>query len=94
VVVNLSEVEWADSTFLAALVLLKKRIDAHRGRLILYGPRFLLREMFASTKLGDLFVIVARESDAMRMLQQGKAGRKEVRGTPSCTVSEQGSLAN
>jgi anti-anti-sigma regulatory factor len=85
VVVNLSEVELADSTFLAGLVLLKKKIDAAGGRLILYGPRPLLREMcprpllremFAFTKLADFFVIVATESDALRMLKRGDTKRR------------------
>ena len=70
VVVNLSKVELADSTFLAALVLLKKRIGAAGGRLILYGPRSLLREMFAFTRLAEYFVIVATEADALRMLKR------------------------
>ena len=76
VVVNLSEVELADSTFLAGLVLLKKKIDATGGRLILYGPLPLLREMFAFTKLADFFVIVATESDALRMLKRGDTKRR------------------
>jgi anti-anti-sigma factor len=78
VVVNLSEVELADSTFLAGLVLLKKKIDAAGGRLILYGPRPLLREMFAFTKLADFFVIVATESDALRMLKRGDTKQRRV----------------
>jgi hypothetical protein len=30
----------------------------------------MLREMFACTKLADFFVIVEREADALRILQQ------------------------
>ena len=68
VVVNLSKVELADSTLLGGLVRLKKRIDEAGGRLILYGPRSLLRKMFAFTRLADYFVIVATEADALRLV--------------------------
>jgi anti-anti-sigma factor len=78
VVVNLSKVEVADSTFLAGLVLLKKRTDAAGGRLILYGPRSLLREMFAFTRLAEFFVIVATEADALRMLKRGDTKQRRV----------------
>jgi anti-anti-sigma regulatory factor len=94
VIVNLSEVEWADSTFLAALVLLKKRIDAAQGSLIFYGSRSLLGEMFAYTNLKAFFVIVASESDAMLMLKRGKPGRMSVGGTTCGAVSAQASLAD
>jgi anti-anti-sigma regulatory factor len=76
VVVNLSQVEVADSTFLAGLALLKKKIDAARGKLILYGSRSLLGEIFACTNLRAFFVIVASELDVMRLLERGKAGRR------------------
>ena len=82
VVVNLSNVELADSTFLAGLVLLKKRIDDAGGRLILYGLRSLVREMFAFTRLAEFFVIVATEADALRMLKRGDAGRRELDAPP------------
>ena len=57
---------------------LKKKIDAAGGRLILYGPRPLLREMFAFTKLADFFVIVATEADALRMLKRGDTKQRRV----------------
>jgi anti-anti-sigma factor len=78
VVINLSEVEFADSTFLGGLVLLKKRIDAAGGRLILCGPRPMLRVMFVATQLAEFFEIVATESDALRMLKRADGGGNRV----------------
>jgi anti-anti-sigma regulatory factor len=69
VVVNLSQVDWPDSTLLAALVYLKKRTEAARGELILYGVPPLLREMLEITRLEELFLIVANESEALRRLK-------------------------
>ena len=88
IVVNLSRVERADSSFLAGLLLLKKKVVAAGGRLILCGPRAWLREMFVCTNLEELFVIVARESDAMRILQQGSPGRRAFEGSAAPALSE------
>jgi anti-anti-sigma factor len=81
VIVNLSEVELADSTFLRGLVLLKKWTDAAGGRLILCGPRPMLRVMFVATKLSEYFAIVATESDALRMLKRADGGGNWVGAT-------------
>jgi anti-anti-sigma regulatory factor len=76
VIVNLSEVELADSTFLGGLVLLKKRTDVAGGRLILCAPRPMLRVMFVATKLAEFFVIVATELDALRICSNGQTAEE------------------
>jgi anti-anti-sigma factor len=78
-VVNLSPVERADSSFLAKLIVLKKRIDDAGGRLVLYGAGPLLRGMFTFTNLDKFFAIVATEAQALRMLQRTGVERREAR---------------
>jgi anti-anti-sigma factor len=57
IVVNLSELDLVTSGFLAGLVGLWKRARSDRGKLVLCGLRPVVREVFAYTRLDELFEI-------------------------------------
>jgi anti-anti-sigma factor len=57
IIVNLALVEYIGSTFLDRLVLLKKRVQAARGRLILCGFNSVIQEVFRITRLDGFFEI-------------------------------------
>jgi anti-sigma B factor antagonist len=68
VVVNLSELDMNDSAFLARLITLKKAMHSARGKLVLYGLRPFMREIFTYTRLDKFFDIYQRETDALDAL--------------------------
>jgi anti-anti-sigma factor len=68
VLVDLSRLEFVNSSFLARLLLLKNRIRHDNGRLILYGLRGLVRDTLASTKLDTILEIADDEKDALASL--------------------------
>jgi anti-anti-sigma factor len=61
VTVDLSKLEMINSSFLAALVGLKKRLDASGCTLVLCGLTPIVAEIFDRLRLNRLFVIVPSE---------------------------------
>jgi len=62
VVVNLSQVDFLVSSFVASLLTLHKRVKAADGRLILCGLRPMSREILQCTKLDSVFEIFDAET--------------------------------
>jgi anti-anti-sigma factor len=68
VVVNLQQVDFASSAFLAALLALQRRLEAAKGALVLCGANQVIRGIFVRTRLNSLFEIVDDENEALRRL--------------------------
>ena len=66
-VLDFSDVRHFSSALLAVLIELNKRIKATKGRLVLYGLRPELQEVFVVTKLNGTLKIVADMYEAMRL---------------------------
>jgi anti-anti-sigma factor len=63
VILDLSKLAVINSSFLAALVVMKKRVHVFGGTLFLCGLRPLVREIFDRTRLNRIFNIVESEED-------------------------------
>ena len=68
VVVDLSEVEFVSSSFVARLVALNKRIRAADGRLILCGLHSVVREAFHTSRLDEFFDTTENKDTALTSL--------------------------
>ena len=69
VIVDLSELKFANSAFVARLVDLNKRIRAAKGKLVLYGmDHLLVWDAFYSTNLYKIFDISENEEAALASL--------------------------
>ena len=68
VVVDLSELDFVNSAFVARLVDLNKRIRAAEGKLVLCGMQFLVWDAFHSTNLYKVFDICENEKAALANL--------------------------
>jgi anti-anti-sigma factor len=79
-VVDLSHFDIISSSWMARLLLLRKRIEAAKGRLVLCGLSPLVRETFSYTRLDTLFEILDTVADAVRTLNSEAANR---RGDPT-----------
>jgi anti-sigma B factor antagonist len=71
VVLNLSEVKFASSSFIAGLVSLHKRIRAAEGKLVLCGLRPVIQEVLHGARLDKLFVIADDEENALAEFADG-----------------------
>ena len=68
VVVDLSELDFVNSTFVARLVDLNKRIRAAKGKLVLCGMHLLVWDAFYGTNLYKIFDISENEESALANL--------------------------
>ena len=65
IILNFANVEFLSSAALNKLIMLEKKVKAHRGKLRLCNLRPEIFEVFAITRLNALFDIKATESDAL-----------------------------
>ena len=68
VIVNLSELEFVNTAFVARFVALNKRIRAAKGKLVLCGMRLLVWDAFYGTNLYKIFDISENEEAALASL--------------------------
>ena len=66
IVINLSGVEYIDSSGLATLIEMLQRLAKYQGRLRLCAMSEKIRSIFEITKLEKLFEIFSQEEDAIR----------------------------
>jgi anti-sigma B factor antagonist len=64
-VINLSEVEYMDSSGVGTLVEVFRRVKAYRGKLSLCGLNERVRSIFEITKLDQFFKIYKTEEEAL-----------------------------
>jgi len=69
VAVDLVQVEIADSSFVASLVSLRRRLLAVNVKLALYNLRPAMRDVLGYTRLDSFFDIFDTEEDAVRALR-------------------------
>ena len=69
VVINLRQVDFVSSAFLAALLTFQRRLVAAKGTLILCGANHVIRGIFVRTRLNSLFEIVDDEDEALRQIR-------------------------
>jgi anti-anti-sigma factor len=69
VAVNLSQAEIVDSTFIASLVGLRRRLLAAEGKLVLYSPCRAMREVLHYTRLEGFFDTFDTEENALGALR-------------------------
>ena len=62
---NMKEIDFVTSTFLNRLLVLRRKIQDARGRLLLCNLNPVIQEIFEVNKLGSLFDVVHSESDAL-----------------------------
>ena len=67
VALDLSAIDYISSTGIALLIGSKRRVDAANGRLVLFGLRPEVFDLFAIMKLASLFEIAADESHALQL---------------------------
>jgi anti-anti-sigma factor len=67
-VLNLSRVKFASSSFIAGLVALHKRMRAGNGKLVLCDVRSLVREVLHGARLDKFFEIADDEQKALANL--------------------------
>lgn len=68
VVLNLSEVNFIDSSALGAIIAILKILDSRKGRLLLCSAKEMVANTFKVTHLDRLFPIYHNESQAVMML--------------------------
>lgn len=69
VIVDLSQVDFIDSTGLATLVIGMKRCQQQQGELVLCGIQQPVRTIFELTRLNTVFTIVSTQEDAIAQVQ-------------------------
>jgi len=69
VAVNLSQAEIVDSTFVASLVGLRRRLLAANGKLVLYSLRRAMLEILDYTRLDEFFDTFDTEENAVSALR-------------------------
>ena len=68
---NFTDVEFLSSAALNKLIILDKKIKSHGGRLVLCDLRQEIKEVFAITRLDQLFTISDSEQNALTNFQAG-----------------------
>ena len=76
VIVNLSQVDFIDSTGLATLVIGMKRCLQQQGKLVLCNIRQPVRTIFELTRLDTVFTIVSTQEDAIAQVQMQPKGKE------------------
>ena len=66
VVVDLSEVDYMDSSGVGTLVHLFRQVNSNGGKLILVKPNERVRSVFEITRLGRFFVICQDQQEALK----------------------------
>lgn len=66
---NLSKVDYLSSSGVAILVGLKRRIDAKKGKLVLYGVQGVVLDLLRVMKLSQYFNFTDEESQALASLR-------------------------
>jgi anti-anti-sigma factor len=64
VLLNFSYVDFITSTFINRLLILRRKMQDARGRLLLCGLNPVIEEIFDINKLGNLFDVFSNEQDA------------------------------
>jgi anti-anti-sigma factor len=62
---NMKEIDFVTSTFLNRLLVLRRKIQDARGRLLLCNLNPVIQEIFEVNTLGSLFDVFHSESDAL-----------------------------
>lgn len=68
---DFSTTESIDSTALGALVQIYKGLQAHQGRMVLFGVGDAVRRVLSLTRLDTVFHMAATESEAQSVLSGG-----------------------
>ena len=68
VAADLAPIDYLSSSGVALLVGLKRRVDAHQGRLVLFGLQPYVFDVLEVTRLIQLFQIVPDQSTALQLL--------------------------
>jgi anti-sigma B factor antagonist len=76
VIVDLSQVDFIDSTGLATLVIGMKRCRQQQGELVLCGIQQPIRTIFELTRLDTVFTIVSTQEDAIAYAQTQQKGKE------------------
>ena len=71
-VLNLSEVDYVDTTGLSELIATKTRLDEHGGDIVLLGVTKRVNSLLVMTKLIVVFKSFNKESEAIAGLQMGR----------------------
>ena len=69
-IINLSQVNFVDSTALATLVIGMKRCRQHQDELVLCNMQQTVRIIFELTRLDSVFTICATQDNALEHIQQ------------------------
>jgi len=65
----LSQADIVNSTFIASLIALRRRLLAAKGKLVLYSLRPAMRETLRYTRLDEFFGTFNTEEDALSALR-------------------------
>lgn len=71
---NFTKVEFLSSSALGVLVMIKKKVDAIKGELVICGMKKELRKVFKITNLDKLFKFADDEPGALELLGATTAG--------------------
>jgi anti-anti-sigma factor len=69
VALNLSSVDFLSSSGVALLVGLKRRLDAEKGRLVLFSVQPIVHDLLRITRLVQFFTFAATEPEALATLR-------------------------
>jgi len=70
IVVNLSDIDYVNSSFVAGLVGLNKRVRSAGGTLVLCDLRPMIRELLTQTHLDKFFQMSDSETEALRVCRR------------------------
>jgi anti-sigma B factor antagonist len=76
VVIDLTGTDYIDSSALGCLVYAHQQVEAHNGRMALYGISARNLELMVITKLSTVFRIFEEEGDAVNACWPGREPRK------------------
>lgn len=68
-ILNLSQVEFMDSSGLGCLISILKLLATHQGNLALYNVQEPVKRIFTLTRLNQVFSIYSTEEEAMQFLK-------------------------
>jgi anti-sigma B factor antagonist len=66
--IDLSQIDYMSSAEIGFLITLKRRIDAHKGKLIMFGVDSFILDIFRTMRLDKLFTFATDLKDAIEKL--------------------------